>query len=268
MVTLGPDLELRIRRGSFRGQPLGLCLILSVLLSLCACQFTPAKSKDKHAASASASDPQSGGTPAAAQVWADQVIAYTPVTVPGWPFSSDLTLAVGTPGGPNDVLRLGYKGNAAVRFGDGSTQYCIVDGDGADFVVYSSAVPVTDPIDGPGTFSQVMTVEVSLDAFTWYSFPYKTLLAYPLVNPAHYHDLSGVTPTVGTGAGTSGGDAFDLADLAETTAFGGEVCYVRVTDAWGAVPDYGDTQPDPWQGGAGLDTIQVLNSSPAPATSP
>jgi hypothetical protein len=138
-----------------------------------------------------------------------------------------------------------------------------VDRDGADFVVYSSAVPAVDSQGNVGTFSQVMMVAVSPDGAAWYPFNFKTF-QYPLVDPAQYYGLAGVTPTVGTGAGAQGGDTFDLGDI---PALGGEACYVRVKDAWPDVPDYGDTQPDPWQG-AGIDTVLALHTVPAPATLP
>jgi hypothetical protein len=197
--------------------------------------------------------------------WADRVLAYSPVTVLGWPYSTDQNLAIGPPGGPADVLRLGDGGSAIFGFGDGSARQCIVDRDGADFVIYSSAIPVIDPIDGPGTLSQVVLVEVSPDGAAWYLFPIRWDTQIPTVDPARYQaGLAGVTPTIGTGSAAGGGDAFDLADV---PSLGGMACAMRVTDAWGVVPDYGDTQPDS-QGGAGIDTILALHAVPAPATLP
>ena len=242
-----------------------LHLILLALLSLSACQFSASGSTHEFASGSGAPTQfVAPGTPQPA--WADRVLAYTPVKAMSWPYSSDPALAVGAPGGPDNVLRLGNGGSASIGFGEGGARRCIVDGTGPDFIVFSSAVPVTDPVDGPGTYSQVMLVELSPDGLAWHAMPYHTVTSDPYVDPARYDvGLAGVSPTVGTGSAARGGDAFDLADVRD---LGGVVCAVRVTDAWGVVADYGDTQPDPWQGGAGIDTIRALYTIPAPGTLP
>jgi hypothetical protein len=108
-------------------------------------------------------------------------------------------------------------------------------------------------------------VDVSPDGATWYPFPIRWDTQIPTVDPARYQaGLAGVTPTIGTGSVAGGGDAFDLSDI---QGFGGIACAMRLTDASGVVPDYGDIH-DSSQGGAGIDTVLALHIVPAPATLP
>jgi hypothetical protein len=200
------------------------------------------------------------------------------VTGPGWP-GVNPALATGAPGGAQDAVPLGYDANAAgtaggsiaLGLGSGGTPYCITDGAGADFVVYSSAVPWTDPVDGPGTLNRVLFVEVSDTGTRWYLFPYVLDLSKPLVNPERYQSgLAGVHATVGAGAGAQGGDPFDLGDLRQYYSLPSDfqACYVRITDAGTAVQDYGSTQADPLSEGGAVDTIRATNVAARPGLAP
>jgi hypothetical protein len=219
--------------------------------------------------------PVPGASPATppAAVFADRVIGYQPVGAQGWLAAGNPALAIGAPGGPLDTVPLGFDPNSAATpggsivlgLGFAGTPYCITDGAGADFVVFSSSVPWVDPLDGAGTWNQVMTVEVSNDGAIWYKFLYQVDLSKPLVRPARYQLLAGVNATVGTGAGAQGGDAFDLADI-QFLPSNFEACYVRITDAGTVVQDYGNTQPASdsnvpysWNEGGAVDAIRATS---------
>lgn len=210
--------------------------------------------------------PGPGPTPAATEAFADRVVSYQPVAGPGWP-TVNPALATGAPGGAQDAVPLGFNpdsaesvgGSIVLGLGSEGTPYCITDGAGADFTIYSSAVPVIDPVDGAGTLNQVLIVAVSDTGVTWHPFPYVLDSSLPLVDPDRYQrGLAGVHATVGTGADAQGGDAFDLADITDLPS-GFQACYVRITDAGTLLQDYGSTQPDPWYEGGAVDTIRATS---------
>lgn len=117
--------------------------------------------------------------------------------------------------GSLDVVSLGNGGVIAVAFAGNA----IVDGPGADFVVFENPFETAG-----GFFAELATVEVSLDGQTWHAFPCDAVRA-------PYGACAGHTPVwlAGDDAAfdpvTSGGDAFDLADVGVPSAR-----YVRITD--------------------------------------
>lgn len=117
--------------------------------------------------------------------------------------------------GSLDVVSLGNGGTIAVAF----AKNAIVDGPGADFVVFENPFEIAG-----GVFAELATVEVSLDGETWHAFPCDAVAA-------PYGGCAGHTPVWLDGddgpldPATSGGDAFDLADIGVSSAR-----YVRVTD--------------------------------------
>ena len=126
----------------------------------------------------------------------------------------------GTANGSQDVLTLGGGGEIAFGFGGNA----IVDGPGADFIVFENPFDIagdpTDPYAEPGV------VSVSEDGVTWVDFPCAKD-TYPYTGCAGWHPVisnlaNGISPF---DAATAGGDPFDLADVGLTRAR-----YVRIRD--------------------------------------
>lgn len=137
----------------------------------------------------------------------------------------------GTSKGSTDVLSLGGGGEIAFGFGGNA----IVDGPGADFIVFENSFYIGgDPMS---PFAEPGTVSVSDDGQTWVDFPCQKD-AYPYTGCAGWHPVisnpdNGISPF---DPATAGGDAFDLADLGLSRAR-----YVRVRDVsfYGAAPTEG-----------------------------
>ncbi len=216
------------------------------------------------------------GSAGFAGAFADRVIAYNPVTTLGWP-AIDPSKAIGPPGGPLDAVPLGFdpqqlavppRGSIVLGFGSGGVPHCAVNGNAADLVIASSAVPAVDANGNPGTWSQVLTVEVSNDDVNWYAFPQILDPSKLPVDPLRYpRGFAGVTPTAGTGPAAQGGDAFDLGDIVGLPP-GFEACYIRMMDAGMLVQDYGSTQPDSLNEGGAVDAVRANYTVSRPATAP
>lgn len=125
--------------------------------------------------------------------------------------------------GSLNVLSLGNGGSIVVEFGQ-----TIVDGPGADFIVFENAFLVGGDPQNP--YTDPATVEVSADGVSWSAFPC-TATAYPWGPCAGWHPvyanpstnaIDPLDPTV------AGGDAFDLADLGDAGVR--EVRFIRITD--------------------------------------
>lgn len=219
----------------------------------------------------------SGGTP----VYADRVVAYAPVIAAGvdeadWPYFFAPALALGAPGGLFDVASLGYDpdatdapgGSITLGLGEaegGGSPACAVDGDGDDLAVYENPFVTVDPAtDVTGTNSEVATLEVSADGVDWYAFPATLDDGLPLVAPARYGNLAGVTPTA------EGGDRFDLAGVIAANGLPPDfsACYLRLTDGGTRYPDFGNTQTDLTTSGADIDAVQALHAAAAPGLEP
>jgi hypothetical protein len=119
-----------------------------------------------------------------------------------------------------DVVSLGNGGSVVVAFTDNA----IVDGPGADFVVFENAFWIGG--DETLSFAELATVAVSEDGTTWHSFACAA-------SAAPYDSCAGVQPVFANASENSidplgadaGGDRFDLADLGLDRAR-----YVRITD--------------------------------------
>jgi hypothetical protein len=123
--------------------------------------------------------------------------------------------------GSLDVVALGNGGSISLAFG----AQTIVDGPGADFIVFENAFLAGGDATKP--FAELATVEVSADGRTWTAFEC-TATEFPYGACAGWHpvlanaDENPIDPTDPTAAG---GDAFDLADIAIS-----EARYVRIVD--------------------------------------
>jgi hypothetical protein len=124
-------------------------------------------------------------------------------------------------GSTTDVASLGNGGSITLAFDENA----IVDGQGADFIVFENAFNVSGNPNNP--YAELGTVAVSNDGTTWTSFPC-TATAYPYDGCAGWHpvyanaDTNTIDPTDPT---VAGGDAFDLAAIGASTAR-----FVRITD--------------------------------------
>ncbi len=129
-------------------------------------------------------------------------------------------VGAGTANGSTDVLSLGGGGEISFGFGGNA----IVDGPGADFIVFENAFDEGgDPLK---PYAEPGVVSVSDDAVTWVDFPCHSE-GYPYTGCAGWHPVlsnpdNGISPT---DPATAGGDPFDLADVGVTHAR-----YVRVRD--------------------------------------
>ncbi len=119
------------------------------------------------------------------------------------------------------VLALGNGGSITLGF----TDRRIVDGQGADFIVFENAFWAGGDPDVP--YAELGAVEVSADGETWIGFPCSALEApfgscagwNPVYANVTDNDIDPLDATV------AGGDAFDLADVGLA-----EARYVRIVD--------------------------------------
>jgi hypothetical protein len=126
--------------------------------------------------------------------------------------------------GSLNVLTLGNGGSIVVELGQ-----IIVDGPGADFIVFENAFDIGGDPQNPN--ADPGTVEISSDGLDWVSFPC-TSTVFPFGQCAGWH------PVFANGAGNvidpldptvAGGDPFDLADLPADAGVR-EARYLRITD--------------------------------------
>lgn len=124
--------------------------------------------------------------------------------------------------GEDEVLSLGAGGEIVLSF-----EHDIVDGPGADFVVFENPFWVRN--DPKQVWFELGEVSVSQDGETWMTFP----CAVEPSQPGQWPGCAGWTPTkvydpetlIPLDPDLSGGDAFDLADLGLEWAR-----YVRIRD--------------------------------------
>ncbi|WP_437973348.1 hypothetical protein WMF11_31135 [Sorangium sp. So ce295] len=123
--------------------------------------------------------------------------------------------------GSLDVVSLGDGGTVTVEFAGNK----IVDGPGADFIVFENPFLIGGAPDNP--YAELGTIEVSDDGVHWSAFPCAATV-YPYGSCAGWHpvyanaDSGNIDPT---DPDVAGGDSFDLADIGVRVAR-----YVRITD--------------------------------------
>jgi hypothetical protein len=181
----------------------------------------------------------------------------------GYGLSSMPTVVLGPPVGAGssyggvDVVSLGFKGEIVVAFDPSE----IVDGPGADFIVFENAFWAGGNPDKP--YVDLGEVSVSDDGVTWKTFPcvpgpgpqYGTCAGWRPVYSAPGNGISPVDPK------TAGGDPYDLADVGVTSAR-----FVRIRDL-GSAACPSDPAIRPTTGGFDLDAIGIVNGN-ASATTP
>jgi len=149
-----------------------------------------------------------------------------------------------TSGDPQDVL--GPYTPSGVSLGDGGMatltfDQLLVDGEGADFVIFENGFP-----SGDGYFLELAFVEVSSDGETFVRFPATSLTdtstqvgTFGLLRPGNLRNLAGRFPgTIGT--------PFDLAELRGAPRLNVDsISHVRVVDVVGSIdPAYASYDQD------------------------
>lgn len=183
--------------------------------------------------------------------YATEVVSFEPGEGAGFNADRLPDIVVGPPDGERgatagtlDVLSLGDGGEIVVGFGDRE----IVDGDGADFIVYENAF--WESGDPDKVWAELGEVSVSVDGEEWHTFE----CDYAIDDDPPYDGCAGWTPTfrfdpdeqLPPDPEVTGGDAFDLSELGV-----GRARYVRIRDVWGK--GAGPTQ------GFDLDAVGVIH---------
>jgi hypothetical protein len=187
--------------------------------------------------------------PDAGDPYADHVVEFEPAEASMFGHENMPDVVLGPPGGLSDVASLGCEGMIVLEFGEPG----IVDGPGADFIVFENAFSEDFPEPGE--------IAVSEDGLTWHVFA---------CEPISLDGCAGVSPTLALpGSGidptdpeVAGGDAFDLAALAEPLA---RVSFVRIRDRsrehWDAVGELSYCDPgNQGAGGFDLDAVSAVHA--------
>jgi hypothetical protein len=196
-----------------------------------------------------------GGGVLAADRFVTKVVSFTPGDCAGFGIPQMPVIVEGPPVGGGDseggldVVSLGDRGSIVVSFEPNA----IVDGPGADFIVFENAFFVAGNPQNPS--AELGEVSVSDDGVAWTTFPC-TATAYPYGACAGWHPvystpdncISPVDPNV------AGGDPFDLHDIGVTHAR-----FVRIVDK-----STSTCSPDPGQkmitNGFDLDAVSLIHA--------
>ena len=195
------------------GHALGALLLFQLSCLACSSTGTDAAANVDHAACESR--------------FVTTVESFTPGPGPAFGRAKLPEVVLGPPKGAGanngslDVVTLGNGGSITLGFAPSA----IVDGPGADFIVFENAFYVNGDSDAP--FAELASVEVSEDGQQFEAFPC-TASEPPYGSCAGWHpvyanpDENAIDPT---DPAVAGGDAFDLADIGVARAR-----YVRITD--------------------------------------
>ncbi len=200
---------------------------------------------------AAIADGDAGGL--AADRFVTTVVSFTPGPCAGFGAASMPGIVEGPPVGGGamkgslDVVSLGVGGEIVLAF----TPNAIVDGPGADFIVFENPFYIGGNAAKP--YAEPGEVSVSDDGATWATYPC-TATSYPYGQCAGWHAVysapgNGISPV---DPATAGGEAYDLADVGLAHAR-----YVRIRDRSGETcPDAGGSNAD----GFDLDAIAIVNA--------
>lgn len=198
---------------------------------------------------------------ASADPFADEVVSFVPGTNAGFGADRMPEIVLGPPRGSGefqgsfDVVSLGNGGVIVLAFRDG----VICDGPGPDFTVFENAFFAAGSTT---VFAEVGIVAVSIDGVHFVEFPYDPVTFEGLAGktPGYSHPDNDIDPT---DPAVSGGDSFDLADIALPYAV-----YVRITDPGAAIPDPGNLIPPGNNAGFDLDAIAAVHHCLTPPPAP
>jgi hypothetical protein len=235
-------------------------LVLTGMLSACGASLSPKDAEPTDASLSDATDGERGPVPDGALAdgrvvhgpFATRVVSFDPGPGAGVGQSGLPDIVLGPPvgagdmmGDTTDVLSLGRGGRICLALDD----VAIVDGPGPDFTVFENAFYVS----GTGAvFAELGEVSVSDDGVSYQTFPC-TRDGPPYPGCAGWHPVysrpdNGISPN---DPRVSGGDGFDLGDLAVARAR-----FVCIHDL--------DTQhAGPPSAGFDLDAIAAVNYVPA-----
>jgi hypothetical protein len=182
------------------------------------------------------------------------VVSFTPGPCAGFGAAEMPGVLLGPPVGAGDVkggfdvLSLGVGGEIVVSFEPNT----IVDGPGADFIVFENAFYVGG--DSTKPLADLGEVSVSEDGVTWATYACTPGAAAPYGSCAGWHPVysapgNGISPV---DPAKAGGDAYDLSELGLTTAR-----FVRVRDLSSAACE---GQPRANNFGFDLDAISVVHA--------
>jgi hypothetical protein len=194
------------------------------------------------------------GTELRADRFITKVVRFTPGACAGFGSTSMPAIVLGPPTGAGtmkgslDVVSLGIGGEIVVSFEPNA----IVDGPGADFLVFENAFyasgNATQPAADPGE------VSVSEDGETWLTFPCSEKASAPYGTCAGWRPVlssveNGISPV---DADAAGGDPFDLAALGMKRAR-----FVRIRDRSSGTCE---GRPRPDNLGFDLDAIAIVHA--------
>lgn len=199
--------------------------------------------------------PQCDGGAIPADRFVTRVVKLTPGDCAGFGAAQLPAIVEGPPEGAGashgsvDVLSLGNGGSIVLSFEPNA----IVDGPGADFIVFENAFDVSGDPTRPS--AELGEVSVSDDGNAWTVFPC-VAAAYPYGECAGWHPvysspyncISPIDPKV------AGGDAFDLASIGVAHAR-----YVRIVDK-ANVSCPSDPSQKLTTNGFDLDAISIVNA--------
>jgi hypothetical protein len=172
----------------------------------------------------------------------------------GLPSMPDVVLGppvgAGALAGGLDVVSLGFEGELVLSFEPNA----IVDGAGADFIVFENAFWAGGDPTRPA--AELAEVSVSDDGVTWKTFPctpgpgpdHGTCAGWRPVYASPGNGISPVDPE------TAGGDPFDLAELGVASAR-----FVRIRDR-GTVACPSDPASKPTTVGFDLDAVAIVHA--------
>jgi hypothetical protein len=187
-----------------------------------------------------------------ADPFVDRIVSFEPGPGAGFGEDERPEIVLGPPRGggklaPSDhVLSLGKGGVITLEFVDNE----VVDGMGADFLVFENAflkAPGDDPDLG---FFELAKVEVSFDGKKWKEFPYDRITRkgcaghHPALANSELNEIDPTDPE------KAGGDPFDLADVGLRI-----IRFIRITDLDNASGANGTA-------GFDLDAVAAVHSRP------
>jgi hypothetical protein len=194
--------------------------------------------------------PDGGVLPA--ERFATKVVDFKPGQCAGFGIPAMPEVVLGPPVGAGDrsggldVVSLGEHGSIVLSFEPNA----IVDGPGADFIVFENAFFAGGDPESP--FAEPGEVSVSDDGVTWKTFsctataaPYGACAGWHPVYSAPDNGVSPFDPAV------AGGDAFDLAQIGVTHAR-----YVRIVDK---SPTSCPVASKPTNFGFDLDAVSIVH---------
>jgi hypothetical protein len=182
------------------------------------------------------------------------VVSFTPGECAGFGIPNMPDVVLGPPVGAGelagslDVVSLGIGGEIVLSFEPNA----IVDGPGADFIVFENAFFAAGDPQKPA--ADLGEVSVSDDGATWKTYPCAPRASAPYGACAGWHPVysapgNGISPV---DPSVAGGEAYDLSEVGLASAR-----FVRIRDM---KTSRCDTTPKPTNAGFDLDAIAIVHA--------